>query len=138
MKSRKFAPLLISTIMLLSCTFALAAEDHSQHVKGDFKDGPEVTKVCLECYEQQATDFMKTTHWNWKGTPNHVKGLEKSSKLFGKANMINAFCTSIEAGKDGIVHEACDKCHAGYGWNRTDYDFSKKEMISARRRMWTA
>lgn len=128
MRLEKIAPLL-GVALLVATTFGHAAEDHTQHVKGSFKSGPEVTKACLECHEKQATDFMKTTHWNWKGTPNHVKGLEKSAKLYGKANMINAFCTSIEAGKDGVVHEACDKCHAGYGWTRTDYDFSIKENV---------
>ena len=116
-------------VSIFTASHLFAAEDHSQHIKGPFKTGSDVTKVCLECHEKQASDFMKTTHWNWKGTPNHVKGLEKSSKLYGKANMINAFCTSIEAGKDGIVHETCGKCHAGYGWTKTDYDFSKKENV---------
>lgn len=115
--------------LIVAAQVAAAAEDHGQHLKGGFKSGPEVTKACLECHEKQAGDFMKTTHWNWKGTPNHVKGLEKSNKLFGKANMLNAFCTSIQGGKDGVVHEACDKCHAGYGWTRTDYDFSNKTNV---------
>lgn len=129
MKLKKAMSLFFAAVLLSSSVSAFAAEDHSQLVKGNFKEGPEVTKVCLECHEKESTDFMKTTHWTWKGTPNHVKGFEKSSKLYGKANMINAFCTSIQAGKDGIVHEACDKCHAGYGWTRTNYDFSKKENV---------
>jgi octaheme c-type cytochrome (tetrathionate reductase family) len=128
MRNINLAASTIAALTLL-LTMTAFAEDHGQHVKGDFKSGPEVTKVCLECHEKQADDFMKTTHWNWKGTPNHVKGLEKSTKLYGKANMINAFCTSIQAGPDGIVHEACDKCHAGYGWTRTDYDFSNKANV---------
>lgn len=115
--------------LIVTAQVAAAAEDHAQHLKGGFKSGPEVTNACLECHEKQAGDFMKTTHWNWKGTPNHVKGLEKSGKLYGKSNMLNAFCTSIQGGKDGIVHEACDKCHAGYGWTRTDYDFSNKSNV---------
>jgi cytochrome c553 len=73
MKLEKITLLLFVSILLLSSSIASAAEDHAQHVKGSFKSGPEVTKVCLECHEKQATDFMKTTHWNWKGTPNHVK-----------------------------------------------------------------
>ncbi|MDD2734795.1 MAG: tetrathionate reductase family octaheme c-type cytochrome [Desulfuromonadaceae bacterium] len=121
--------LFMVSVLVLVALQAFAGQDHSEFVKGPFKSGQEVTKVCLECHEKQAGDFMKTSHWKWKGTPNHVKGMENSKKEFGKANMINAFCTSIQGGKDGLVHEACGKCHAGYGWTRTNYDFSKKENV---------
>lgn len=120
---------IIALLSLLGGAVAHGGEDHAALVNGTFKAGSDVTRVCLECHEKEAKDFMKTTHWNWKGTPNRVKGLEKSSKEYGKANMINAFCTSIQGGKDGMVHEACGKCHAGYGWTRTNYDFSKKENV---------
>jgi octaheme c-type cytochrome (tetrathionate reductase family) len=103
---------------------ANAATDHKSLVKGPFKSGEDVTRVCLQCHENQAKDFIKTTHWTWKGIPNHLKGKEKSKEEYGKSNMINAVCTSIEGGKDGIVHEQCSKCHAGYGWTRTNFDFS--------------
>ena len=108
---------------------ACAATDHSQLVKGPFKSGEDVTKVCLQCHEKEAKDFIKTTHWTWKGTPNHLKGKEKSSEQFGKANMVNAVCTSIEGGKDGVVHEQCSKCHAGYGWTNTNFDFSNSGKV---------
>ena len=72
---------------------------------------------------------MKTSHWKWKGTPNHVKGMEKSTTEYGKANMLNAFCATIEGGVDGLVHEACGKCHAGYGWTRTNFDFTDKGKV---------
>lgn len=120
---------LVGVALLATAAHATAAVDHSEFVKGPFKNGPEVTKVCLECHEEQASDFMKTTHWTWAGTPNMVKGMEKSKKVYGKSNMINAFCTSIQGGKDGVVHESCGKCHAGYGWTRTDYDFSDKGKV---------
>ena len=118
---------LVGAILGVSPSFA--GPVHAEFVKGPFKTGEEVTMVCLGCHDKQAGDFMKTTHWKWKGTPNHVKGLEKSKKEYGKANMINAFCTSIQGGKDGLVHEACGKCHAGYGWTRTDFDFSNKGRV---------
>ena len=120
---------LVGVALLATAAHATAAVDHSEFVKGPFANGPEVTKVCLECHEEQASDFMKTTHWTWAGTPNMVKGMEKSKKVYGKANMINAFCTSVQGGKDGVVHESCGKCHAGYGWTRTDYDFSDKGKV---------
>lgn len=55
----------------------VAGQDHAEFVKGPFKTGEQVTAVCLECHEKQAADFMKTAHWKWKGTPNHVQGMEK-------------------------------------------------------------
>jgi octaheme c-type cytochrome (tetrathionate reductase family) len=116
-------------LLLASPVRSSAGQDHAEFVKGPFKDGQDVTRICIGCHDKQATDFMKTTHWKWKGTPNHIKGMEKSTQEFGKANMLNAFCTSIEGGADGIVHEACGKCHAGYGWTRTNFDFSDKGKV---------
>src|SRR6266540_2794624 len=121
-----FPGLLAGAMFFMTAAQGMAAVDHSEFVKGPFKSGTEVTKVCLECHEKQAAEVMKTTHWTWAGTPNHVKGMEKSTKLYGKSNMINAFCTSIQGGK---VHEACDKCHAGYGWTRTKFDFTDKTKV---------
>lgn len=129
MKIMKKAVVLMLPLLLTSVSLAGAGPDHSEFLKGPFTSGQDVTKACLECHEKAATDFMKTTHWKWKGTPNQVKGLEKSKKEYGKANMLNAFCTSIEGGKDGLVHEACGKCHAGYGWTRTNFDFSDKSKV---------
>ena len=100
-------------VLLTMFTFSLcampvlAATDHSDMVKGPFKTGEDVTKGCLECHEQQATDFMKTTHWTWQGTPNHVQGMEKSGKTYGKFNMLNSFCTSVQGAPNGEALEAC-------------------------------
>jgi len=42
--------------------------DHSKHdiLKQDFKSGPEVTKACLTCHSEAASQFHKTIHWTWK------------------------------------------------------------------------
>jgi octaheme c-type cytochrome (tetrathionate reductase family) len=116
-------------LLLASPVKSIAGQDHSEFIKGPFKEGQDVTKVCLECHDKQAQDFMQTTHWKWKGTPNHVKGMEKSTKEFGKTNMLNSFCTSVQGGENGLVREACGKCHAGYGWTRTEFDHSDKSRI---------
>lgn len=129
MKAR-FMGFLAGVALLAAAGRGMATVDHSEFVKGPFKDGPSVTKVCLECHDKQASDFIKTPHWRWKGpTKGHVKGLEKSSKEYGKSNMINNFCTSVQGGPNGMVHEACAKCHAGYGWTTTNFDFSDKTKI---------
>jgi len=125
-----FRPLMLfAGLLLCSAVAAVAATDHKDMIDGQFKDGPEVTKKCLECHDKQASDFIKTQHWNLKGVPNHVKGLEKSGKLYGKTNMTNNYCTTIFAGKDGLPRESCLKCHAGYGWNRTKFDHNDKGKI---------
>ncbi|HIJ96128.1 MAG TPA: tetrathionate reductase family octaheme c-type cytochrome [Desulfuromonadales bacterium] len=121
--------LFLQLLGLLVASLVLAATDHSSMVKGPFKTGEDVTKVCLQCHQKQANDFMQTTHWTWKGTPNHLKGKEGVKEEFGKANMLNAVCTSIEGGKNGVVHEQCSKCHAGYGWTTGTFDFSKSGKI---------
>ena len=129
MQTKRLTVIFVFMVTLMAASWAMAGTDHAEFVKGPFKSGEQVTKVCLQCHDKQAGDFMKTTHWKWKGTPNHVKGMEKSKKEYGKANMINAFCTSVQGGKDGMVHEACGKCHAGYNWTRTNYDFTNKTNI---------
>jgi len=58
---------LLFAIFLLSALPAAAMkiiEDH-QDIEGPFTDGPSVTAVCLECHEDEAHDFMKTSHWTW-------------------------------------------------------------------------
>lgn len=130
MKGNKLLCVLLSAVLLLATSLAFAAPvDHKDFLKGPFKDGPSVTKACLECHEKQAADVMKTTHWTFAGTPNHVKGMENSKKLYGKNNMINNFCTSPFNGPDGLTHESCYKCHAGYGWTRTKFDLTDKTKV---------
>jgi octaheme c-type cytochrome (tetrathionate reductase family) len=107
-----------------------AAVDHTDMVKGPFTKGSDVTKVCLECHDKEASDFIKSSHWKMKGTPNHVKGMEKSTKEYGKDNMTNAFCTTVSGGENGLAREFCFKCHAGYGWTRNDnFDVNDKTRI---------
>ena len=79
----------VSAALLMVGSVAFAGPDHSDFVKGPFTKGQDVTKQCLECHDKQTADFMKTAHWKWTGTPNHVKGMEKSTKEYGKKNMTN-------------------------------------------------
>ena len=41
--------------------------DHSKHeaLKQPFAAGPEVTKACLSCHSEAATQIHKTIHWTW-------------------------------------------------------------------------
>lgn len=92
-----------------------AANDHTLMVEGPISTGPEATAKCLECHEEHAADFMKTTHWTWsQEQTTHGKTVNR-----GKKNVINNFCTSIESN-----WPRCTSCHAGYGWDDADFDFT--------------
>lgn len=41
--------------------------DHTKHeiLKQEFKSGPEVTKACLSCHSEAASQFHQTIHWTW-------------------------------------------------------------------------
>ncbi len=102
-----------SLIPFFNFTDAKASFDHSQVVKGNFTAGQEVTKQCLQCHEKQAKDFMQTSHWKWKGIPNHIGKFQNpgnAKKEWGKINMFNNFCVNPMGGN----FEFCGKCHAGY------------------------
>ena len=102
------------TAMGVPTAFA-AANDHTLMVSGPITSGPEATAKCLECHEQHAEDFMKTTHWTWS-QEQEVDGRVVNR---GKKNAINNFCTSIESN-----WPRCTSCHAGYGWEDANFDFS--------------
>src|SRR5215212_8536240 len=40
--------------------------DHHDIIKGEFKTGQEVTRACLQCHPDAATQMMNTTHWTWE------------------------------------------------------------------------
>jgi octaheme c-type cytochrome (tetrathionate reductase family) len=84
--------------------------DHKDIVKGDFKTGQDVTRACLECHEDAATDLMKTTHWTWESKAFDVPWRDEDVTI-GKINQINNFCISAQGNE-----RTCMNCHAGYGW----------------------
>lgn len=84
--------------------------DHKDIVKGDFKTGQDVTRACLECHEDSATEFMKTTHWTWESKAFDVPWREDDVTI-GKINQINNFCIGSQGNEN-----KCMSCHAGYGW----------------------
>lgn len=106
---------------LLIAGSASAAQDHSQLISGPFKTGPDVTKACLQCHEQQAKDFMKTQHWTWSMS-QEVPG--KGQVDLGKKNAINNYCIALPTN-----YPRCTSCHAGYNWKDATFDFGKAENI---------
>lgn len=99
---------------------ALAANPHKEYVQGDFKTGPDVTKVCLECHEEQADSFMTTSHWTW----SMEQVIDGKKIMAGKRNTFNNYCTQI------VTNEpSCNRCHAGYGYEDDSFDFSDKTKV---------
>lgn len=113
--------LIFAAFLAMTALPALAASDHVSYITGPIKTGPEATKQCLECHDDAATDFMRTSHWNW-GQEQVVHG--KKVKL-GKANAINNYCVAV-AGNEIF----CSTCHAGYGMESVStFDFTDKTKI---------
>ena len=121
--------LLIFLVCLLFFKPVWGSQDHSKFLKGPFKTGEEITKACLECHEKEANDFIKTSHWRWKGVPRTIASKENFKEEYGKSNLLNNFCISIEGGDKCSNSEFCTKCHPGYGWKDNTFDFNNKEKI---------
>lgn len=94
--------------------------DHSKFkaLDQDFASGPEVTKACLSCHTEAATQIHKTQHWNWEYTN------PQTGQLLGKRHVINNFCTSVESNQ-----AACASCHIGYGMKDNKFDFTSQENV---------
>ena len=89
--------------------------------RGPFTDGPSVTAACLECHEDEAHDFMKTSHWTWMPMQDVIG---QGEVALGKKNTMNNFCVGLSSN-----WARCTSCHAGYGWMDDSFDFSNPENI---------
>ncbi len=104
-------------------TGELPHTDHSYIIEGPFETGQDVTRACLECHADAATELMKTSHWKWEGDPVILPGRDEPVTI-GKKNQINNFCIGIQGN-----WEKCTSCHAGYGWEDETYDFEVQENV---------
>lgn len=91
--------------------------DHVDLMKGQYAAGQDVTRACLECHPDAATQLMSTTHWTWEGEPVDVPWRDETVTI-GKKNQINNFCIGTQGNE-----KKCMSCHAGYGWTDDDFDF---------------
>ena len=95
--------------------------DHSKFeiLQQQFTSGPEVTKACLSCHTEAASQFMKTIHWTWicpKAPPE---------ARLGKAGIaINNFCIGMPSNEP-----RCTSCHAGYGYKDKNFDFTDQTKV---------
>ena len=95
--------------------------DHSAFFKNPIPSPQTVTKECLKCHPQSASELMKTAHWTWLSGD-----VTRNGKIIplGKKNQMNNFCISIIGN-----WSSCTICHAGYGWGDASFDFSKQENV---------
>lgn len=101
---------------------------HQDIIKGPLETPQEVTRTCLGCHPNAATDIMKTSHWTWESKEINVPWRDEPVTI-GKANQINNFCISAQGNQ-----KKCTACHIGYGWQETDnysnaFDFSQSENV---------
>ena len=97
--------------------------DHTELMPGPYETGPEVTRACLECHENEGQEVLQTAHWRWEGEPVRLPGREEPVRM-GKKNVINNFCIAIQSN-----WSAYSACHVGYGWVDESFDFSQEEQV---------
>jgi octaheme c-type cytochrome (tetrathionate reductase family) len=97
--------------------------DHTPLLAGPYESGPEVTQRCLECHEEAAFEIMETVHWTWQGDPVVVPDRPEPVEI-GKKNALNNFCIGVQSNWPG-----CTSCHAGYGWEDADFDFTDETKV---------
>lgn len=97
--------------------------DHSALLPGPYETGSEVTEACLECHQEEAGEVMATTHWTWESQPVELERLDEPVTV-GKKNSLNNFCIGIQSNWEG-----CTICHAGYGWEDSDFDFTNPKNV---------
>lgn len=97
--------------------------DHTDLLTGPYETGQDVTRACLECHEDAGHEMLETAHWKWESEPVLLPGRDEPVTI-GKKNQINNFCIGIQGNWTG-----CTRCHAGYGWDSADFDFSDQESV---------
>ena len=94
--------------------------DHSSFglLAGPFETPQDVTKACLTCHSDSATEVMGTVHWTWEYT-DPVTG-----QVLGKNNVVNNYCISV-----GSNEPRCTSCHIGYGYKDNTFDFTAEANV---------
>ncbi|MEN8141158.1 MAG: tetrathionate reductase family octaheme c-type cytochrome [Thermodesulfobacteriota bacterium] len=89
-------------------------------IEGPFASPMEVTKACINCHDDVATEVMATSHWTW-ATEQKVDG---KKEMRGKQNVMNNFCGAIKSNEP-----RCTSCHVGYGWKDGTFDFTDQSRV---------
>lgn len=97
--------------------------DHSSLIKGPLETGSDATRLCLSCHAEAGEQMVHTAHFTWLSAPVTVEGRDGPVQT-GKANLINNFCIGIQSN-----WAYCTRCHAGYGWEDANFDFTNVENV---------
>ena len=95
--------------------------DHSKfkELQQEFKSGPEVTRACLTCHTEAASQFHKAIHWTWL-----APDAPPEAKIGKAGNVVNNFCINLSSNEP-----RCTSCHAGYGWKDKHFDFAAQDKV---------
>jgi octaheme c-type cytochrome (tetrathionate reductase family) len=97
--------------------------DHTSLIEGPFENGSEVTQRCLECHTEAGAEMLQSVHWTWESKEYQIEGRPEPVTV-GKKNSLNNFCIGIQSNWPG-----CTSCHAGYGWEDENFDFTLSDNI---------
>jgi octaheme c-type cytochrome (tetrathionate reductase family) len=97
--------------------------DHTSLIEGPFESGSDVTQRCLECHQEAGEEMLQSVHWTWESKEYQIEGRPEPVTV-GKKNSLNNFCIGIQSN-----WPSCTSCHAGFGWEDENFDFSATENI---------
>ena len=99
--------------------------DHKTLVKlADHPEPTAVTRECIRCHDDAATDMLTSAHWRWRGPSPYTVGDEQRVDMGKATNTINNFCVAVPSN-----WPRCTSCHAGYGWKDAGFDFTDKTRM---------
>ncbi|MEA3337541.1 MAG: tetrathionate reductase family octaheme c-type cytochrome [Chloroflexota bacterium] len=100
---------------------------HTDHtvtaLTGPFETGEQVTQACLECHPESGEQMLHSSHFTWEHGPYELPD-QPEAVLTGKKHVINNFCIGITPN-----WPPCTACHAGYGWEDENFDFTDQTKI---------
>jgi octaheme c-type cytochrome (tetrathionate reductase family) len=101
----------------------IPSADHTKltPLQKDFATPQEVTEACLSCHTESGKEVMASSHWNWV-REEYIPG--RGIRSIGKKDILNNYCIGVSGNLD-----ACGRCHAGYGFLGSDFDFSEPRNI---------
>lgn len=97
--------------------------DHGQMeiLQQDFTNPHEITAACLSCHNERGHELLQSPHFTWEREA-YIPG--RGITYLGKKNLLNNFCTGVQSNEG-----SCMKCHAGFGWDDKEFDFSNQFNI---------
>ena len=112
------ALLLPASLMPGAAVAGTADHTRFKELQGPFASGEEVTRACLGCHTEAASQVMATRHWTW----DYVN--PETGQRLGKKTMLNGFCIG-----DRSNEAFCQSCHIGFGWKDASFDFTDQSKV---------